>query len=56
MNNKGADQPAHQSRLISAFVIRVMESIISKYATRERISSDKASNLPKRDGRFILLK
>ena len=28
-NNKGADQPAHMHRLISAFVIRLVESIIS---------------------------
>ena len=35
VNNKGADQPAHPRRLISAFVICVLESIISKLATRE---------------------
>ena len=29
-NNKGADQPAHPRRLISAFVILFLESIISK--------------------------
>ena len=34
-NNKGADQPAHPRRLISAFVIRFLESIISKLATSE---------------------
>ena len=34
-NNKGADQPAHQHRLISTFVIHVLESIISKHATSE---------------------
>ena len=28
MNNKGADQSAHQRSLISAFVIRLLESII----------------------------
>ena len=27
-NNKGADQPAHPRNLISAFVIRLLESII----------------------------
>ena len=32
-NNKGADQPAHQCSLISAFVIRFLESIISRLAT-----------------------
>ena len=34
-NNKGTDQPAHPRRLISAFVIRVLESIISDLATSE---------------------
>ena len=34
-NNKGADQPAHPRRLISAFVIRCLESIISKLAIGE---------------------
>ena len=32
-NIKGADQPAHPCRLISAFVIPFLESIISKLAT-----------------------
>ena len=34
-NNTGADQPGHPCRLISTFVIRVLESIISKLATSE---------------------
>ena len=34
-NNKGADQPAHQSILLSVFVISILESIISKLATGE---------------------
>ena len=34
-NNKGADQPAHPRRLISNFVIRFWESIISKLAVAE---------------------
>ena len=34
-NNKGADQPAHPRRLISAFIIRLLESIISKLDSRE---------------------
>ena len=29
-NNKGADQPAHPNSLISAFVIRGLDSIISR--------------------------
>ena len=33
--NKGADQPAHSRSLISAFVIRLLENIIYKLATRE---------------------
>ena len=31
--NRGADQPAHPRCLISAFVIRCLESIISKLTT-----------------------
>ena len=31
-NNKGPDEPVHSRSLISAFVIRLMESIISKFA------------------------
>ena len=34
-NNKGADQPAHPRRLLSTFVIRCLESIISKLASNE---------------------
>ena len=34
-NNKGADQPAHPRSLISAFVIRLLESIISRLAINE---------------------
>ena len=29
-NNTGADQPAHPRSLISAFVIRILDSIIGK--------------------------
>ena len=39
MNNKGADQPAHPHSLISAFVFRSFESIIS------RLSVDKETGL-----------
>ena len=38
-NNKGADQPAHPRSLISAFVISLLESIIS-HATRKPVSGD----------------
>ena len=34
-SNKGADQPAHARSLISAFVVRLMERIISKLATSD---------------------
>ena len=34
-NSKGADQTALRRSLISAFVIRLLESIISKLATGE---------------------
>ena len=34
-NNKGADQPGHPPRLISAFVICFLECIISKLAAGE---------------------
>ena len=34
-NNEDADQPAHPRSLISTFVIRFLESIISKLATSE---------------------
>ena len=34
-NNKDTDQPAHMRSLISAFVIRSLESITSKLATSE---------------------
>ena len=33
--NKGADQPVHLRSLISAYVINLLESIISKLATSE---------------------
>ena len=34
-NNKGANQPAHMRRLISAVVIRLLESIISLLSSSE---------------------
>ena len=34
-NNKGADQPAHKRSLISAFIIRLLESIVSRLASSE---------------------
>ena len=35
VNNKGADQPAHPRNLISAFVVRCLDSIISLDSTAE---------------------
>ena len=35
LNNTGADQPAHSRSLISAFVIRFLQSTICKLATSE---------------------
>ena len=34
-NNKGADQPAHPRSLTNTFVIRLLESILSRLATNE---------------------
>ena len=34
-NNKGTDQPAHPHRLISAFVVRSLDSIISLVSRSE---------------------
>ena len=42
-SNKGADQPAHLRSLISAFVIRSLESFISKFAKREISTFDPVS-------------
>ena len=42
VNNKGADQPAHPRRLISAFVIHFLKSTISRLAT-SKISNFLAS-------------
>ena len=35
MNNKGADQPVHLRSLISAFVVRCLDSIISLVSVTE---------------------
>ena len=34
-NNTGADQPAHQRRLISAYVVRLSRSVICRLASSE---------------------
>ena len=38
MNNKGADHPAHPCRLISAFVIRFLDSIMTIFATSKIVN------------------
>ena len=35
VNNKGADQPAHPRSLISAFVVRCLDSIIPRVSISE---------------------
>ena len=34
-NNKGTDQPAHARSLISAFLFRLLKSVISTHATND---------------------
>ena len=45
-NNKGADQPAHPRSLISAFVVRCLDSIITIFAKSRKGSSDKVYIVP----------
>ena len=54
MKNKGADQPAHLRRLISAFVIRLLESIISKLAS-SKISIFKLVSVAEETGLSLAL-
>ena len=37
-NNKGTDQPAHPRSLISAFVVRCLDSIMSIFAIISKLS------------------
>ena len=55
VNNKGTDQPAHTRRLISAFVIHFLESIISKLAIEASLTADLgvASSIPTRFHIFV---
>ena len=53
-NNTGADQPAHPRSLISAFVIRLLESIISRLATDE-ISNFKLVSVAEETGLKLVL-
>ena len=54
MNNTGADQPSHRHRLIRAFVIRFLESIISKLATGE-ISNFSLASVAEKSGLKLAL-
>ena len=54
-NNKGADQPAHQRRLISAFVIRFLEVIIYKYAIGEIATFYLVSEAEETDLKLVML-
>ena len=49
VNNKGADQPAHPRSLISAFVVRCLDSIIPLLAIAE-ISRLKLSSVAEQAG------
>ena len=53
-DNTGADQPAHPRSLISAFVIRFVESIICKFATGE-FSIFKLVSVPEENGLKLTL-
>ena len=53
-NNKGADQPAHPRSLISAFIIHLLESIISRLAT-SRISIFKLVSVAEQAGLSLAL-
>ena len=39
VNSRGADQPVHLRRMINAFVIGLLESIITKLAAKFQYSS-----------------
>ena len=53
-NKKGADQPAHLCSLISAFVFRLLESIISRH-TKSVISMFKLVSVAEQAGLNIIL-
>ena len=52
-NNKGTDQPAHPRSLISAFVIYLLESIISKLATNSTFLASLCSRGDLFESRFV---
>ena len=47
VNNKGADQPTHSHSLISAFVFRSFESIISRPSVAKETGLSLALSRPK---------
>ena len=51
-NNKGADQPAHLRSLISAFVIRSFESIISRLSVAKETGLSLALSKTPKTGLF----
>ena len=53
-NNKGTDQPAHPRSLISAFVIGLLESYISRLAT-SKISIFKLVSVAEETGLSLTL-
>ena len=53
-NNKGADQPAHLRRLISAFVVRCLDSIIPLVSISE-ISSLYLASVAAQAGLCVLV-
>ena len=48
-NNKGADQPEHPRSLISAFIVRCSDSIISLDSIAERTCCNLAGFVPTMD-------
>ena len=55
VNNKGADQPAHPHSLISAFVFRSFESIISKLSVAKETGLSLALSKTPKTGLFRII-
>ena len=54
VNNKGADQPAHPHSLISAFVFRLFESIISRLSIAKETDMSLALSKTPKTGLFCV--
>ena len=52
-NNKGADQPAHPCSLISAFIVRCLDSVMSLVSVTKISSLMLASDLVGNSGRHV---